>query len=107
MKSFKMPFRGVLLATILLLSGCSTIFPPVNNTIDQILPEGNIDPVISNWEGPRVFSIGSSPSLSFAPDRPLIIPIEGVGLMGDSENELLLSLDATYPLSEQDYDIQP
>ena len=77
-----------------------------NNTIDHFLSEG-ADPLISSLEGSRVFSIGSSPSLSFAPDRPLIIPIEGVGLMGDSENEVLLSLDATYPLSEQDYAIQP
>lgn len=63
----------------------------------------------SPWLGPRIFAIGYSPSLSFSKndtERPLVIPIEGLGLSGDSDYSVSVMLDATHPISPNDYTIR-
>lgn len=55
------------------------------------------------WEGPRIFSIGRQATLSFDPERPLEIPIEGKGLKDTFRYRIGLTISGTYPLTVDDY----
>ena len=81
--------------TLFLLIGCAQI--------ESLVSTGDVE---SDWQGPRVFAIGYTPSLSFTPERDLEIPIEGLGLWGDLKNDVTVTLDATYPINSNDYSVE-
>lgn len=82
---------------------CMSIFLGACSSTNIIEPEEDFE----RFSRPRVFSIGYSPSLSFSKERPLVIPIEGLGLAGDREYEVSVDLDATYPITPDDYYYKP